>query len=257
MEAVVRGDRILQQLEVGGGGDRRARRRLARRPVDVQRGGRGARHRSQQRARDLGRGPRNGLHHCRFRRGSARADALGRGRAGDLHARAAHRADSAWRNTSCCSPFDTAWRWRPGDCISKEWSARRQSCIAISGGCSSAWMSSNTACVSASARSASARRKRLEELTARLRSLDLRLRFAAARRRLEAAQSTALQLMRLRLTRAHGRLDPLLAHLTQLSPLKILERGYAIVTSEAGQIVKQPAQAPVGPKSRCGWHRAD
>jgi exodeoxyribonuclease VII large subunit len=94
--------------------------------------------------------------------------------------------------------------------------------------------------------SASVRRKRLEELTARLRSLDLRLRFAAARRRLETAETSALQLMRLRLTRSRGRLDPLLAHLTQLSPLKILERGYAIVTREAGQIVKQPGQATVG-----------
>ena len=44
-------------------------------------------------------------------------------------------------------------------------------------------------------------------------------------------------------TRA-GPLNPLLAHLTQLSPLKILDRGYAIVTNEAGGIVKQPADAP-------------
>ncbi len=50
--------------------------------------------------------------------------------------------------------------------------------------------------------------------------------------------------MHLRLTRAHGRLNPLIAHLTQLSPLKILERGYAIVTNESGAIVKQPADAP-------------
>src|SRR5258706_11431134 len=80
----------------------------------------------------------------------------------------------------------------------------------------------------------------------RLRSLDLRLRFAAARRRLEAAETALAQLARLRLTRAHGSLKPLLAHLTQLSPLKILERGYAIVSNEAGQIVKEPAEAPAG-----------
>lgn len=92
------------------------------------------------------------------------------------------------------------------------------------------------------------RRKRLDELTARLRSLDLRLRFAAARRRLEAADTAAAQLIRLRLTRAQGRLDPLIAHLTQLSPLKILERGYAIVTNEAGAIVKNPVDAPVDTK---------
>ena len=92
---------------------------------------------------------------------------------------------------------------------------------------------------------AAVRRKRLEELTARLRSLDLRLRIARTRRRLEAADAAAAQLIRLRLTRAHGRLNPLIAHLTQLSPLKILERGYAIVTNEAGAIVKQPSDAPV------------
>src|ERR1700693_2139402 len=93
---------------------------------------------------------------------------------------------------------------------------------------------------------AAARRQQLEQLIARLRSLDLRLRIAAARRRLEAADTAIVQLVRLRLTRAHGRLDPLIAHLTQLSPLKILERGYALVTDAAGRIVKEPANAPVG-----------
>jgi exodeoxyribonuclease VII large subunit len=92
---------------------------------------------------------------------------------------------------------------------------------------------------------ASVRTRRLDELTARLRSLDLRLRFAQARRRLETAEAAAAQLIRLRLTRAHGRLNPLTAHLTQLSPLKILERGYAIVTNQRGDIVKQPSDAPV------------
>jgi exodeoxyribonuclease VII large subunit len=95
---------------------------------------------------------------------------------------------------------------------------------------------------------ASLRRKRLEELTARLRSLDLRLRIARARRRLEAADTASAQLVHLRLTRAQGRLNPLIAHLTQLSPLKILERGYAIVTNQSGVIVKQPADAPVDSK---------
>jgi len=95
---------------------------------------------------------------------------------------------------------------------------------------------------------ASVRRKRLEDFTGRLRSLDLRLRIARARRRLEAADTAAAQLIHLRLSRAHGRLNPLIAHLTQLSPLKILERGYAIVTNDAGVIVKQPTDAPVDSK---------
>ncbi len=97
---------------------------------------------------------------------------------------------------------------------------------------------------------ASIRRKRLEELTARLRSLDLRLRIARARRRLETADTAAAQLIHLRLTRAQGRLNALIAHLTQLSPLKILERGYAIVTNQAGAIVKQPARRSGGIEGR-------
>jgi exodeoxyribonuclease VII large subunit len=92
---------------------------------------------------------------------------------------------------------------------------------------------------------AGTRRKRLDDLTARLRALDLRLQIARARRRLEAADNAAAQFIRLRLTGAHGRLDPMVAHLTQLSPLKILERGYAIVTNEAGAIVKRDSDAPV------------
>jgi len=91
----------------------------------------------------------------------------------------------------------------------------------------------------------SSRRRRLDALLSRLRRQDLRLRFAETRRRIEAANNALQHRMGMRLTRSHGKLDPLIAHLTQLSPLKILERGYAIVTNEQGQIVKSPQQAPV------------
>jgi exodeoxyribonuclease VII large subunit len=47
------------------------------------------------------------------------------------------------------------------------------------------------------------------------------------------------------LSRARGDLAPLSAHLVQLSPLKILDRGYAIVERDS-KIVKSPADAPVG-----------
>ena len=92
----------------------------------------------------------------------------------------------------------------------------------------------------------STQRRQLDEWTARLRALDLRLRLAAARRRADAAEGALVQLIRLRFTRAGGRLDQTAAHLTQLSPLKILERGYAIVTEESGRVVKEPGQAPEG-----------
>jgi len=88
--------------------------------------------------------------------------------------------------------------------------------------------------------------RRLDGITAVLRSLDLRLRLAAARGRLDRAASAAGQSMTAVLTRARGHLDPLTAHLTQLSPLKILDRGYAIVTTTDGRVVTNPAQAPPG-----------
>jgi exodeoxyribonuclease VII large subunit len=54
-----------------------------------------------------------------------------------------------------------------------------------------------------------------------------------------------MQSMRLRLSGARGHLGPLEAHLKQLSPLTILDRGYAIV-ERGGRIVKVPEDAPVG-----------
>jgi exodeoxyribonuclease VII large subunit len=99
-------------------------------------------------------------------------------------------------------------------------------------------------------RSVSIRRKRLDIVVARLRSLDLRLRIAAARRRSEAAQAALVQLVRMRVVRAHASLDPAVAHLTQLSPLKILERGYAIVENTAGRVLKDAGHAPPGSEIR-------
>ena len=88
-------------------------------------------------------------------------------------------------------------------------------------------------------------RRRFDGFVSRLRRQDLQLRFAEARRRIEAAEVSMEHRIGLRLTLSRGRLEPLVAHLTQLSPLRILERGYAIVTNHRGQIVKSAAQAPV------------
>jgi exodeoxyribonuclease VII large subunit len=90
------------------------------------------------------------------------------------------------------------------------------------------------------------RRSRLQEVTVRLRRMDLRVRFLEARRRLEMLDNESCQAMRLRLSRAAGRLDPLVGELTQLSPLRVLDRGYALVRDRYGKLVKQPADAPPG-----------
>jgi exodeoxyribonuclease VII large subunit len=85
-------------------------------------------------------------------------------------------------------------------------------------------------------------RRNLEE---RLRRFDVRPRLSAGRLRLEAAQLTLVQTLQLRLARRRGALDQLSAKLSQLSPLLVLDRGYAIVSGNSG-IVKQPADAPPG-----------
>ena len=93
------------------------------------------------------------------------------------------------------------------------------------------------------------RKRKLDGVVARLGFLDVRLRISGARRRLDGADSLLGQRMKLALNRARGILAPLDAHLSQLSPLKILERGYAIVERE-GKLVKSPADAPVGSEVR-------
>jgi exodeoxyribonuclease VII large subunit len=93
------------------------------------------------------------------------------------------------------------------------------------------------------------RRRALEAASSRLSQLDVRLRFARSRRRLEACEASVMQAMRLRLSAAGSAIGPLEAHLKQLSPLRILDRGYAIVERD-GKIVKSPADAPVDSELR-------
>ena len=80
-------------------------------------------------------------------------------------------------------------------------------------------------------------------LEARLKRFDMRPRLAADRRRLDTAHTVLVQTIQLRLARRRSALDQLAAKLSQLSPLRILERGYAIVSNESG-ILKDSADAP-------------
>jgi exodeoxyribonuclease VII large subunit len=89
-----------------------------------------------------------------------------------------------------------------------------------------------------------AHRAAASQLAARLNALDLRLRFARTRRRLEIAEAAAMQSARARLARARTRFEPLSAQLDQLSPLRVLGRGYAIATDEVGRILKDASVAP-------------
>ena len=89
------------------------------------------------------------------------------------------------------------------------------------------------------------RERRRRVLETRLRHFDMRPRLAADHRRLERARVAAAECMRAHLTRRHSRWEQLNAKLSALSPLRILERGYAIVSNERG-ILKDAAGAPAG-----------
>jgi exodeoxyribonuclease VII large subunit len=88
----------------------------------------------------------------------------------------------------------------------------------------------------------------------RVRHFDVRPRLAANRRRLDAAHHAAAQVICARLARDRGHLERLTAKLSQLSPLGVLERGYAIVTNSAG-VVTDAASAPAGSQIRVRLHR--
>ncbi|MDQ6675685.1 MAG: exodeoxyribonuclease VII large subunit [Acidobacteriota bacterium] len=93
-------------------------------------------------------------------------------------------------------------------------------------------------------RLASAARQRAQ-LESRLRYHDLRPRLARDHNRLEAATRRAAHAMPLLLARQRQHLETAAAKLEQLSPLRILDRGYALVTNEHG-LVKSSADAQAG-----------
>ncbi len=93
------------------------------------------------------------------------------------------------------------------------------------------------------------RRRSLDQSSARLQKLDVRLKFAQTKHRFAALEARLQHAMRAHLARSAATLTPLEAHLTQLSPLKILERGYAIVEKD-GKILKSPGEAPKNSKLR-------
>ena len=87
------------------------------------------------------------------------------------------------------------------------------------------------------------RERRLLEI--RLRRFDVRPRLGSDRRRLETAHTALLRTTWERMARSRGIFERLAAKLSVLSPLRILERGYAIVSNEKG-ILKDPKAAPAG-----------
>jgi exodeoxyribonuclease VII large subunit len=89
-------------------------------------------------------------------------------------------------------------------------------------------------------------RRRLDVAVTRLRHFDLRGRFAGMRRELQAAVAALAGATRTRLRERSARLERINAHLEELSPLKILDRGYALVFDAAGNLLKDAALLRAG-----------
>jgi exodeoxyribonuclease VII large subunit len=89
-------------------------------------------------------------------------------------------------------------------------------------------------------------RRRLEWAAARVRHFDLRRVFAGMRREIDAEVSALAAVMRTRLFRRRAALEQRLARLEELSPVKILDRGYALVFDASGNLVKDAARLSPG-----------
>jgi exodeoxyribonuclease VII large subunit len=89
-------------------------------------------------------------------------------------------------------------------------------------------------------------RQRLDVASARLRHHDLRRQLANNRRVLEGQTGSLVSGMRARLFAVRSRLERLDAHFRALSPVAILERGYALVFDAEGKLVRNVAQVQEG-----------
>ncbi len=76
--------------------------------------------------------------------------------------------------------------------------------------------------------------------------LDLRVRLAQTRAQLEGRRERLMPLMAWRLEASRSKLESLDRQMRQLSPLAILERGYAIVEASDGAIIRSSEQTAPG-----------
>ncbi len=89
-------------------------------------------------------------------------------------------------------------------------------------------------------------RRRCEAVTAAVRHYDARRRLAAVRQRLEIQVANLAAATHTRLLERRGALDRWTASLEALSPVAILNRGYALVFDAKGQLVKDAGRLETG-----------
>ena len=91
-----------------------------------------------------------------------------------------------------------------------------------------------------------AQRRRFEALAAAVRHYDLRLVLGGVRKELEARVAAMAAAARELMLRRRSRLERLTSQMEALSPVAILERGYALVFDVSGKLVKDAAQVQAG-----------
>ncbi len=89
-------------------------------------------------------------------------------------------------------------------------------------------------------------RRRLESVSAAVRHYDARRRLAAIRQQLESEVANLASVMRAQLMAGKAALDRRVASLEALSPVAILNRGYALVFDGNGQLVTDAARLAEG-----------
>ena len=88
--------------------------------------------------------------------------------------------------------------------------------------------------------------RRCENISATVRHYDARRRLAAIRQQLQAQVANLAAITHTRLLESRGALDRQTASLEALSPLAILNRGYALVFDAKGRLVKDAARVKAG-----------
>jgi exodeoxyribonuclease VII large subunit len=89
-------------------------------------------------------------------------------------------------------------------------------------------------------------RQRVDIAAARLRHFDLRRVFTGLRREIDARQQGLNNAVRHFLGQRRASMEQSAGSLEQLSPLRVLERGYALVFNADGVLLKDPSQVNDG-----------
>jgi exodeoxyribonuclease VII large subunit len=100
-------------------------------------------------------------------------------------------------------------------------------------------------------------RRRFETLSAAVRHYDLRLVLAGVRRELDAKIGAMASAARNVLQQKRARLERLTSQMEALSPVAILERGYALVFDGSGKLVKDADQVKAGDDIRARVARGE